>query len=233
MRSCYGRGHHSRPTYDQRPGPRYRGCSGRRPCFLHARLSTVGIASFDEWAKKSDLNRIRAVDISVMNRTMRTRSPLKAWTDFTEATEDLPALAALGLDWSLLEMELDDWTDRHVAGGLTALLRAVRGKHRNLAVMSKVFYLKRPALFPILDRLIGEQVGWTPGIPAITLIEHLRQEGRENLKVLSATQSHLADLGIERSLVRILDVLLWVSHPAAGLSPKLGGWEHRFGPADR
>lgn len=35
-------------------------------------------------------------------------------------------------------------------------------------------------------------------------------------------------MGIERSLVRILDVLLWVSHPAAGLSPQLAGWE-RYG----
>jgi hypothetical protein len=26
--------------------------------------------------------------------------------------------------------------------------------------------------------------------------------------------------------VRILDVLLWSSHPAAGLAPKLAGWRH-------
>lgn len=99
--------------------------------------------------------------------------------------------------------------------------------------MTKVLYLKRPALIPILDSLVGEQVGWTLGIPAIMLIEHLRQEGRRNLDILRATQSHLARLGIERSLVRILDVLLWVSHPAAGLSPRLADWEHRFGPSGR
>lgn len=134
----------------------------------------------------------------------------------------------IGKDWSLLEMSPAEWADRDVADLLATLLRVLRGPHRNTAVLSKVLHLKRPALIPVLDSLIAQQVGWTDGVPAIALIEHLRLEGGANLDVLRAAQSHLRTLGVERTLVRIFDALLWISHPAASLTGRLDGWDRRF-----
>lgn len=80
---------------------------------------------------------------------------------------------------------------------------------------------------PVLDRLVLEQLGASESIPAMAAVEHLPAEGRRNLTELRAVQSAVA-AHYERSLVRILDILLWATHPAAGLSPSLRGWEHVF-----
>src|SRR5207244_123206 len=59
-------------------------------------------------------------------------------------------------------------------------------------------------------------------------VEHLRAEGTRNLADLRDIQRFIAPH--KRSLVPILDILLWAAHPASGLAPTLNGWEHRFVP---
>ncbi len=77
----------------------------------------------------------------------------------------------------------------------------------------------------MLDSLVLQQLGVTESVPAIDVIEHLRREKRSNLDSLLLVQRFLKP-HYERSLVRIMDALLWTSHPAAGLAPTLASWEH-------
>jgi hypothetical protein len=51
---------------------------------------------------------------------------------------------------------------------------------------------------------------------AANLMLHLRPQGIRNLDALREIQSHRARLNLARSLVRILDAILWLAHPAAG-----------------
>ena len=45
----------------------------------------------------------------------------------------------------------------------------------------------------------------------------IRREGRRNIQVLRRIQEELTSEGIERTLIRIFDGILWYSHPAAGV----------------
>jgi hypothetical protein len=51
---------------------------------------------------------------------------------------------------------------------------------------------------------------------AAKVVLHVRSQGILNLDPLREIQSQLARLDLERSLVRILDAILWLAHPAAG-----------------
>lgn len=90
-----------------------------------------------------------------------------------------------------------------------------------------MLHLKRPRLFPILDRLVVEMFGGTlaedaqPAVRAqlaANVVLHVREQGMRNIHALREIQSELARLDLARSLVRILDAILWLSHPAAGTS---------------
>ena len=95
---------------------------------------------------------------------------------------------------------------------------------------TKVLHLKRPRLFPVLDSLVVDLIGGPAYVkrPAELLL-HLRDQGRANLTSLTAIKAELAsqEQPFERSLVRILDALLWSSQPTAGIAAMLGAWEHR------
>lgn len=113
---------------------------------------------------------------------------------------------------------------------LAAAIEASVAPYRQLSVATKVLHLKRPRLFPVLDSLVVEQIGglaYVKNQPARLLV-HLREQGRRNLPVLRSTQAVLAAHRppYERTLVRILDALLWSTHPTAGLASMLGRWEH-------
>src|SRR2546425_7620350 len=62
----------------------------------------------------------------------------------------------------------------------------------------------------------------------IKVVEHLRGEGTRNLAALREIQAAIAPL--QRSLVRLLDIILWASPRAAGLGPSMSQWEHRLRP---
>jgi hypothetical protein len=129
-----------------------------------------------------------------------------------------------GLD--LIEADDEAWKAADAERLVGAALTASIGQGRGVSVATKMLHLKRPRLFPVLDQLVAEMVGAriSPDAPsdlraqqATRLVLHLREQGRNNVRVLRGIQAMLAGEKIERSLVRILDAILWLSHPAAGI----------------
>jgi hypothetical protein len=105
----------------------------------------------------------------------------------------------------------------------------MRGPYRQLATVTKLLHLKRPALVPVLDALVIEQIGGRTRTLE-TVLGHVRRTGQANLPGLLAIQEYLAlTLGwdgrpIERTLARILNALLWSTHPGSALYPQLRDW---------
>jgi Family of unknown function (DUF6308) len=190
-----------------------------------ARGFFAGAGSPDAPIALGDPSRIELDDVMAMNRTMRSRSPHSVWADVVEA--DTPWLAALPLDLDLLELDDDGWT---AAGGddlVSAALAAMLGPGRGMAVATKLLHLKRPRLFPMLDRFVAEMLGLSVpdgGNPqqrvdaAVRLTRAIRDQGRRNLAPLRRIRDSLAADGSDRSLVRIFDAILWFAHPAAGVA---------------
>lgn len=176
--------------------------------------------AYDKWvlAQQSPVNRIVAQDVTAINTTMAARSPLDKWEQFTHAVSDLHELAAIDPGWDLLTLPDDVWARQQVAQRIEALLAAVMGPWRNAAVATKVLHAKRPRLVPVLDSYVVAVLGGLPMPDAHTatkLIVLLRQQGRANLTALQALQQQLCADGYNRTLLRILDALLWLSHPGA------------------
>ena len=95
----------------------------------------------------------------------------------------------------------------------------------------KLLHLKRPRLFPILDRFVVDMLGARFSVgaeaadkaeDAANLIFHLRGEARANLPALRAIQLGLNREGLRVSVVRILDSIFWSCHPAAGSAATTG-----------
>jgi hypothetical protein len=191
--------------------------------------SSIGAKAYDQQVGKGDTERITTADIVAINTTMRARSPHSAWEVLTTGQDPLPWLATIPTDASLFDASDGQWATLRPA--LEAALAAAVAPHRNLSVATKVLHLKRPHLFPVLDSLVLQQVGATGRAP-IAVLDHLRGVGRANRSALSVIRASLEKRAIIRSQVRILDALLWASHPAAGLAPKLGAWQHLLRRAD-
>lgn len=179
---------------------------------------------YDDLAGRGEQDRITKDDITAINATMRARSPHAVW-DAVVLLKPPPAwLQSLDPMWDLIAIEEALWQTRArnaVGEALTAMIAPGRG----LSVATKVLHLKRPRMFPVLDSLVLQQLGVSESINPIRVIDHLRLEGRGNEEGLRAIQAALRDQ-YDRSLVRIMDVLLWASHPAAGLAPSLVEWRH-------
>nr|WP_040668209.1 DUF6308 family protein [Nitrolancea hollandica] len=187
--------------------------------FLHD-PSSAHRESYDTWVLSghSPAHRLVTNDVHAINRTMAARSPLASWTQFTSASNDLPELAAVDSYWDLFTMNDHEWRQLRCRERIAALLEAIMGPYRNLAVTTKVLHAKRPRLIPVCDSYVVQMLGGSPEPgpdKAASIIAHLRDQGRANLEVLQAIQRYLASLGIQRTLVRIMDALIWVSHPGA------------------
>jgi uncharacterized protein DUF6308 len=165
-------------------------------------------------------------DLAALNR-MGARSPQGRWADVLGRR--LPWLDAIDPQLDLIATGRREWAAAGggdlVADALAALVRPGRG----LAVVTKLLHLKRPRLFPMLDQFVVEMLGAriSADAPAAVraehateLVVHLRDEGRANLPALRRIRSGVAGPGVDPSLVRILDAVLWSAHPAAG-SPGL------------
>ena len=111
---------------------------------------------------------------------------------------------------------------------------ACQQKGVQIAVVTKVLHLKRPRLIPVLDSLVVGQVSGrvTADVASwVELLEHLRSVGQANLSGLQGIRRHLLERGIEeRTLVRILDSLLWTCTPGSALFRPLAQWERVFRP---
>jgi hypothetical protein len=192
--------------------------------------SSIGPNSYDERAGRGDPYRITTDDIRAINQTMRARSPHTAWEVLTGAGP-LPWLSALDPSWDLVELPDREWERFGCTALLEAALAAAIAPYRNLAVATKVLHLKRPLLFPVLDLLVVQQIGGV-GRPPIALLLHLRAEAQRNRLALHRVHTNLRKAHITRTLIRILDALLWSSHPGAGIAA-LTGWERVIRRASR
>ena len=96
---------------------------------------------------------------------------------------------------------------------------------RGVSVSTKMLHLKRPRLFPILDRLVVEVLGAAlpeaqPAIRAqlaANIVVHVRTQGIRNIDTLRDIQRGLDRLGFTVCCPHSY-VVLWLSHPAAEAS---------------
>jgi hypothetical protein len=186
--------------------------------------SSSAPGGYDDQAGHGERDRVTKADIIAINTTMRARSPHTVWDALINGTAPHGWLAQLDPEWDLIAVDDETWQTRG-RSALQGAIQATAGPGRGLSVATKVLHLKRPKLFPVLDSLVLQQLGVTDSVPPMRVIEHLRTEGRRNLDGLKSVQLQVS-AHYDRSLVRILDVLLWASHPAAGLAPSLKGWQH-------
>lgn len=190
--------------------------------FFAQDASSVGSGSYDSLAGRTSVHTIETSDIEALNRTMRARTAHSRWAPITGV--HLPWLEEIDPSLDLIEADDAQWELADGERLVGAALLAVVGQGRGVAVATKMLHLKRPRLFPILDRFVVEMLGGRipddalPNVraqEATRLVVHLRRQGRDNIHALKEIQSQLSKQGFERSLVRILDAILWPSHPAA------------------
>jgi hypothetical protein len=192
--------------------------------FFSKDASSVGQKAYDARAGQGDPNRITADDVRAINETMRARARHSAWENEFAAVEPLPWLKAISLDWDLIATDEAIWRAMNATALCAEAVAKATGPYRGPSVATKVLHLKRPRIFPVLDSLVLEQIGATSQ-PVPALLDHLRDVGRANFEQLGEVRAALDNVGYRRTLIRILDALLWASHPDAGLAPQLGDWE--------
>jgi hypothetical protein len=186
--------------------------------------SSVAPGSYDSLAGRGVRDQITSADITAINTTMRARSPHRSWEQI--ANRDLEWLAAIDPDLDLLATDDAQWREADGARLSQLALRDAIGPGRGPSVATKILHLKRPRLFPVVDDFVAVMLGSNMPADATptrraeiawTLMAHLREQGRANLETLNGIRDELHRLGIARPLVRILDAIVWFSHPAAGV----------------
>ena len=200
--------------------------------------SAVGTDSFDSWIANTHedagrLYRLVDEDITAVNRTMAARTSHKAWAPII-AKGDVTWLRNLDPEWDLFEMSDEAWAAAGVSSLLRKAFEATKRPTLKLAVITKVLHIKRPRLIPVMDSVVMLQIGAPVSDDIDTwvhAVEEVRRIGRANLEELRTIQSNLDARGYPgRSLVRILDALLWVSSPGSGLFRYLADWERVLRP---
>jgi len=207
--------------------------------FFRRDPSAVGGMSYDAWiaATQQDPERISRIideDVTAVNRTMAARTPHGTWAPIV-ADNDWSWLAAIDPDWDLFELEPVVWHEAEVAARLRRAFEAIHRPGLGIAVTTKVLHIKRPTLVPVLDSLVIAQIGGhVDDDPAtwVDAIEHIRAVGRANLQQLRLVREHLHRAGLpDRTLLRVLDALLWTSSPGSNLFSSLDGWERVVRPS--
>ena len=188
--------------------------------------SSRGDDSYDAMTSRTSPNRIERADVDAINGPMRARSKPEVWQDLY-AEQHLPWLAALSPEWDLLA---DDaiWAAEGIPAAITGALLGIIAPYRNVSVATKMLHLKRPALFPVLDRLVVESVKGhisstasptTKASQSLAVIQHLRGEIRAHEGEIVEIQARLRVIGVNRTTTRIMDGLLWMTHPDSELAP--------------
>jgi hypothetical protein len=95
-------------------------------------------------------------------------------------------------------------------------------------VATKVLHIKRPRLIPVCDSYVARTMGveFLGSADLLQLVLHLRKQGQANLEALHEIQVRLGEIGIERTLVRILDALLWMRGKERGEYAVFAQWTH-------
>jgi hypothetical protein len=180
---------------------------------------------YDDWARETPPNQLVADDVSALNRYARARSGHAHWQELLE--DHAPAwLAALDPGWDAATTDESEWERADIGRKVEAAFAAMCGPHRGLSVVSKMLHLKRPRLIPLMDAFVVEQLGLavpSPATPAMKaeyagrVVTHLAGQARSNRAALVDLQRELDRDGIERSAIRLIDILVWSAHPAANV----------------
>jgi hypothetical protein len=175
---------------------------------------------YDEYiiaSRKVD-DRIVREDIDALNDTMRARSKVDWWAELIGKGR-LDWLVALGRKWDLILLDDAAWRRRGCSQTIAEAFEGIKGKYHGPATSTKLLHMKRPALIPVCDSFVQAQLGARPSMDLAEVVEYIRVQGRRNLDELLAVQAWLARRGIERTLVRVLDALLWSTHPESEFGP--------------
>ena len=190
---------------------------------LRALLSTGWSKVYDGYISlgESPPNRITDNDVNVINRSMGTRSKRSRWDPIIEVG-DLPELLNIDPTWDLILMDDADWERQRVLEHVEAATDALVQPYIQIAAVTKVLHIKRPALVPVCDADVLGRLGVTESKASRSVVAvcvDLRREGRRLLEPLTILQTRVAEeLHQQISLVRILEILIWNSHP------NRGGW---------
>ena len=221
-----------------KPGLVLEGAQWLAETFFRQDPSAVGSNSYDAWIEATQTDpwrRDRVVDgdVTAVNTTMAARTSHAAWAPVIASTE-WSWLEALDPTWDLFETPETDAEWAMIAQRLATAFAATKRPGLGLAVITKVLHIKRPRLIPVMDSVVIEQIGArvSDDVAAwVAAVGQVRAVGRGDLVELRAVRDHLHAKGMaDRSLVRILDALLWVSSPGSGLFSSLTGWERVFRP---
>ncbi|HXN91778.1 MAG TPA: DUF6308 family protein [Candidatus Sulfotelmatobacter sp.] len=184
--------------------------------FFTENPSSLGPQSYDAYvmAGGSPPDSITEDDVRAINVTMGARSPHSDWTKLIKRG-DLPELKALGRSIDLFQTSDAQWSKERVPTRLAALFNAVIGKGIGIARATKVLHIKRPRLIPVCDSYVLRLMG-IPDVGAdsgVALVEQIRAIRNDLLPTLLDFQERLKERGCDRTLVRILDSLLWSGYP--------------------
>lgn len=190
--------------------------------FFKRDLSSVGGDSYDAYATSAANPRdcfVRA-DVEKINKSMRARSAYGLWDDLMNRRLDW--LVDVQASWDLVEMSDEEWQRNKCQLRIRKAIESMLTTGRNIAVITKALHLKRPRLIPICDNLVQQVLGTSVSgaDEASQLIGHIRAQAQRNRCELQEIQTSLKSAApdLERSLVRILDGVLWGCHPASWLS---------------
>jgi hypothetical protein len=126
----------------------------------------------------------------------------------------LTELKALPVELDLFQSSEAQWAQLRVIERLSSLFHSVITKGIGITGATKVLHIKRPALIPVCDSYVLGFMG-IPNIGAtsgVALIDDLREMRHDLLPPLLELQQFLAGRGYSRTLVRILDALLWTGY---------------------
>jgi len=220
------------PTYDsieiRLPNRVIDHADERAAFFFVSNISSVGASAYDRRVA-SPLNppdQFEVADVRTINTTMMARTQYVHWAQFTESDEPLAWLRALGASWDHFTMDDEAWVAAQCERRILAALTGLMAPYRTTSITTKLLHLKRPKLIPICDSYVTAMIQKRAGDAGETtkLIVAVRVIGRENLDSLVEVSKRLASIGIDRTLVRILDALLWSDFQNQGPEAEFGRW---------
>jgi hypothetical protein len=202
----------------------------RAAFFFLSNLSSVGSSAYDRWIVSSQNCRdgFTEADIRVMNTTMTARTAYQHWTTLTGSAAATRWLQELDASWELFTMADDTW--EVCQARILDALTAVMAPYRTTAIVTKLLHIKRPKLIPVCDSYVCAMIGRRArtAADATKLIGDVREVGRVNIDALVEISARLTSIGIDRTLVRILDALLWSCYQTAGPYAEFGPWLTRW-----
>jgi Family of unknown function (DUF6308) len=163
---------------------------------------------------KSPANRIITADVEVINSTLSARARYVDWAHLIKRGT-LPELAKVDSSTDLFLTSDRTWRSKRVPERLEDLFGSVISRGIGIARSSKVLHIKRPRLIPICDSYVLRLMGIPDddGSSVVALVQHLRDLRSALLPTLRDLRRRLRKQGVDRSLLRIADGLIWGSHP--------------------